>query len=250
VLLSGRTPDEGLVLVNEESTTATESVDEPIINVRPRAAIPRPLPVLILADVSGSMADDDKIAVLNRSIAAMFRDFARQDSPRGLIHVAVIVFGGEDARLHLPMTPAPSAVWADMQPFGRTPIGAALSLATDLLMDEKIVPGRAFTPTVILVSDGKPNDDWQPAMDRFLASKRGGTALRIAVGIGQDIDGDAQQVLESFVANHAVPVFRAEDVNRIPQFFRWVTMRVTDRVHSVRPDMVPPLDPGELQDLI
>ncbi|MEH1098623.1 vWA domain-containing protein [Micromonospora sp. CPCC 205561] len=220
------------------------------MSVRPRSATPRPLPVLVLADASGSMAEDDKIGVLNRSIAAMFRDFAAQDSPRGLIHVGAIAFAGEEARLHLPMTPAPSVAWRDLQPFGRTPIGAALSLATELLADDRVVPGRAFTPTVILVSDGRPTDEWQREMERFLDSKRGRGALRIAVGIGQDIDEEAQHVLETFVANPAMPVFRAQDVNRIPQFFRWVTMRVTERVHSVKPDTIPPLDPQELQDLI
>ncbi|MFG3703130.1 VWA domain-containing protein [Micromonospora sp. NPDC047670] len=220
------------------------------MNLRPRSSTPRPLPVLVLADASGSMAEDDKIGVLNRSIATMFRDFAAQDSPRGLIHVAAIVFAGEEAHLHQPMTPAPSAAWTDLRPFGRTPIGAALSLATDLLADDGVVPARALTPTVILVSDGRPTDDWQPGMERFLDSRRGRAALRIAVGIGQDIDDEAQHVLETFVANPALPVFRAEDVNRIPQFFRWVTMRVTERVHSVKPDTIPPLDPEELQDLI
>lgn len=238
-------------MIGEEPARPDEpQAVEPIMSVRPRSATPRPLPVLVLADASGSMAEDDKIGILNRSIAAMFRDFATQDSPRGLIHVAAIVFAGEEARLHLPMTPAPSASWQDLQPFGRTPIGAALSLATELLADDAVVPGRAFTPTVILVSDGKPTDEWQRGMDRFLGSKRGRAALRIAVGIGQDIDEEARHVLESFVANTAMPVFCAEDVNRIPQFFRWVTMRVTERVHSVKPDIIPPLDPRELQDLI
>ncbi|GAB2932030.1 VWA domain-containing protein [Micromonospora polyrhachis] len=234
----------------ESTGRAEPEVVEPIMNVRPRSAAPRPLPVLILADSSGSMADDNKIDTLNASIAGMFRDFAAQDSPRGLIHVAAIEFGGEEARLHLPMTPSPSAVWPELQPSGRTPIGGALSLAADLLRNEEIVPRRAYSPTVILVSDGKPTDDWQSGMERFLVSVRGAAALRIAVGIGQDIDDEAQRVLESFVANPAIPVFRAEDVHRVAQFFRWVTLRVTERVHSVKPDTIPPIDLRELQDLI
>ena len=41
-------------------------------------AIPtaRPLPVIVLADASGSMEQDDKIVALNRAIAEMIRSFA------------------------------------------------------------------------------------------------------------------------------------------------------------------------------
>ena len=60
---------------------------------------PRPLPVIVLADISGSMSVDGKIDVLNSSIEAMARDFASQDDRRGEIQVAVIAFGGDSARL-------------------------------------------------------------------------------------------------------------------------------------------------------
>jgi len=39
------------------------------------ASIPRPLPVLLLADVSGSMSVDGKIDALNVAVAAMLESF-------------------------------------------------------------------------------------------------------------------------------------------------------------------------------
>ena len=47
------------------------------------AAKQRPLPVIIIADVSGSMNEDGKIDVLNDSIAEMYRAFATEDHGRG-----------------------------------------------------------------------------------------------------------------------------------------------------------------------
>src|SRR5438876_10944541 len=49
----------------------------------------RPLPVILLADVSGSMAADGKIDALNAAVAEMLAAFAEEDDGRAEIHVAV-----------------------------------------------------------------------------------------------------------------------------------------------------------------
>lgn len=195
---------------------------------------PRPLPVLILADVSGSMANDGKIDVLNRSVATMIRAFAAEDSLRGEIWAGVITFGGSNATLHHPLVPASDVRWDDMRASGRTPLGAAFDLVTGLLVDESVVPRRAFRPTVVLVSDGVPTDEWQTALSRLLTSDKGGRALRLAVGVGQDMDAEAFDVLEQFIANPQVRVGRAEDVHELPRYFDWVTATVTTQVRSGR----------------
>ncbi|NCC35980.1 MAG: tellurite resistance protein TerY, partial [Chloroflexia bacterium] len=59
----------------------------------------RPLPVILLADVSGSMAADGKIDALNVAVTEMIAAFAQEDSAQAEIHVAVIAFGAE-ARMH------------------------------------------------------------------------------------------------------------------------------------------------------
>src|SRR4051794_10109004 len=122
---------------------------------------PRPLPVIVLADVSGSMSVDGKIDVLNDSIEAMVRDFASQDDRRGEIQVAVIAFGGESARHVQAPVPARSFSWQAMEADGRTPLGSALEMVRELLEDRHQIPSRAYRPTLILVSDGQPNDQWE-----------------------------------------------------------------------------------------
>ena len=58
----------------------------------------RPLPVILLADVSGSMATNGKIDALNDAIQSMIESFAAEDHSRAEIHVSVIAFGKGGAR--------------------------------------------------------------------------------------------------------------------------------------------------------
>jgi uncharacterized protein YegL len=53
------------------------------------------MPVIILADVSGSMTAYGKLAALNRAIAETIAIFASEQDARAEIHVAVITFGGD-----------------------------------------------------------------------------------------------------------------------------------------------------------
>ena len=66
----------------------------------------RPLPVIVLADVSGSMSANGKIDALNDAIQSMIESFAAEDHSRAEIHFAVIAFGKGGARLHQPLLPA------------------------------------------------------------------------------------------------------------------------------------------------
>lgn len=55
---------------------------------------PRPLPVVVLADVSGSMSVDGKIQALNQSLREMLGAFVSVDELRADLQVCVIAFGG------------------------------------------------------------------------------------------------------------------------------------------------------------
>lgn len=211
------------------------------------AAKARPLPVLVLADVSGSMAEPrEKIDVLNESIRQMLSDFATADIGRGAIHVGVIAFNGVGAEEQQPLVPAGEAEWNDMSAWGGTPLGAALTMAGDILNDEQLVPTRSFAPTLVLVSDGIPTDDWEEALEKLLASPKGSRANRLAVAIGPDMTEEAKAVLRRFVSDSTTGVFEARDIDRIKQYFRWVTVTVTQQVRGTRPGQSPLLDPEDL----
>jgi uncharacterized protein YegL len=203
---------------------------------RPMAAPPRPLPVILLADVSGSMREYRKIETLNDCVSTMIRSFAAEDTLRGEIQVGVVTFGSEHAVLHQPLVPAAGLTWTDMSAGGRTPLGAALDLLTRLLADDDVIPRRAFMPMLILVSDGKPTDEWEEPLARLLASPRGAKAVRLAVGIGQDMDPEDVSVLRRFIASPGIEPKRADEAHLLASYFSWVTMSVTTQARTGRQD--------------
>jgi len=196
----------------------------------------RPLPVIVLADVSGSMSADGKIETLNRSLRAMITSFGNEDDLRAEVHVGVITFGGSQAEAMHHLAPASKLVWDDLKASGKTPLGSALALATSWLEDRSIIPSRAYMPTLVLVSDGQPDkgDQWQQELQKLLGAQRGAKAQRLALAIGTDAD---EGVLKAFVASPDLPVLRAHDASQISRFFRFVTMSVCSRLASVNPDI-------------
>lgn len=199
---------------------------------------PRPLPVVLLADVSGSMGQDGKIEALNQAVREMVSTFGAESDPRAEIQVCVITFGGE-ARLHTPLQAARTVGWSDLQAGGGTPMGEAMTLAAGLIDDEQQIPSRAYRPTVLLVSDGIPTDDWQTGLRRLTKEGRAQKADRLALAIGGDAD---EKMLEAFLADSTRRVFRAEDARNIRAFFRFATMSVTSRSRSANPNVVPPIE--------
>jgi len=203
---------------------------------------PRVLPVLILADVSGSMEYAGKSEALNQSVRDMIRAFAAEDDLNAAIHVGVITFGGE-ARVHIPLQAARSIEWTDMQAQGMTPLGGALQLATSIIEDREQVPSKAYRPTVVLVSDGMPNDPgWEDTMRRFITSGRTSKVDRMALAIGPDAD---LEMLKMFLANPEKQVFFAQDAAQIMKFFRFVTMSISMRSRSMNPNIIPMLPAPE-----
>lgn len=204
----------------------------------------RPLPVILMADVSGSMAADGKITALNSAVAEMQAAFAEEDDAQAEIHMAVVTFGGT-AALHLPLTPASEVRWTPMQADGMTPLGAAIDIVTDLIEDRERVPSRAYRPTVVLVSDGLPNDEWRGPLARFHQSERSAKAQRFALGIGADADHD---MLRTFLGDPESRVFEAHEAREVRKFFRWVTMSVTARSRSGQPNLAVDVDPADSDD--
>ena len=206
----------------------------------------RPLPVIILADVSGSMSADGKIHALNQAMLEMVRSFATIDSTLAEVHLAVITFGGE-AKLAVPLQPAKAVAWVALPADGGTPMGDAFTLAAQLIDDPAIIPSRAYRPTVVLVSDGCPTDDWRTPLTRFTGESRASKADRMALSIGADAD---RSMLAQFLADSNKQVFHAADATQIRSFFRFVTMSVSTRMTSVNPNVVPLLPPpADLGDL-
>ena len=205
----------------------------------------RPLPVIVLADVSGSMSANGKIEALNDAVSGMIATFAEEDDTLAEIHVSVITFGGGGASVHKPLRPARETRWEAMSASGRTPMGEAFQLARTMVEDRDTVPSRAYRPTLVIVSDGVPTDEWRAPLATLLKSERASKATRFAMSIGADAD---RETLTAFLANDEGRVFEAHEAREIKKFFRWVTMSVTTRSRSTNPNSVVMAEPTDLDD--
>lgn len=199
----------------------------------------RPLPIIVLADTSGSMAVDGKIEALNKGLKDMVQSFSKESRLRAEIQVSVITFGGNQAAVILPLTPAHQLTgFTPLTAEGMTPLGGALTLLSDMIEDKDSIPSRAYRPVVVLVSDGYPNDEWQGPFQRLVKGERSAKATRFAMAIGADADED---MLSAFANDPEAPLFRAENAADIHRFFRAVTMSVSARSQSATPNQSTPL---------
>ncbi len=115
-------------------------------------------------------------------------------------------------------------------------MGTALQMAKAMIEDKEVVPSRAYRPTVVLVSDGQPTDDWQQPLDDFVSTGRSSKCDRMALAIGADADAS---VLEKFIAGTDYPLFYAKDAADLQKYFQFVTMSVTVRTKSQDVNVIP-----------
>ncbi len=202
-----------------------------------QAQTARPLPIIVLADTSGSMSVNGKIEALNKALQNMISAFAKESRIKAELQVAIITFG-ESVETVLPLTPAHSIEhFSGLKASGRTPMGTAIQLAADLIENKQLIPERAYKPVVILVSDGHPTDDWAGPLEQFKKGLYSSQATCFAMGIGSDAD---LTLLKEFVNDLEAPVFAGEHASDIHHFFRAVTMSVTTHSRSVNPNQEKP----------
>ncbi|MBO4699105.1 VWA domain-containing protein [bacterium] len=201
----------------------------------------RPLPVILLLDRSGSMLENDKIGKLNAAVNEMIESFKTVGKREVEIDLAVISFGDDKATYDLELQPVRTINDITLTANGMTPMGAALRMAKDLIENKDIIPSNGYRPTVVLVSDGKPNDEWKQPMESFVSEGRSSKCERFAMAIGTSKD---DPVLTKFLSGTGNEVFLASDASNIQDFFRFVTMSVSVRSRSQNPNKLLPESGG------
>lgn len=233
----------------------------------------KPLPVFLLLDISGSMGEivdpenarrtgervfsdgqewevveggTMKIQILNEAVSRMIASFAAEEKLETEFLISIITFG-DHAKLHVPPTAASSVTWTDMENDGATAMGECFDMVKAILEDKNTIPSRAYRPTLVLVSDGQPTDDWRRPLEALIGTGRSSKCFFMAMGIGED---PGLEALNSFISTTPVlaevngrridnSVFRASDADTIHEFFRKVTMSVTTRSKSQNPNSFP-----------
>jgi len=194
----------------------------------------KPLPVVLILDVSGSM-HGTKLQNLNAAVKDMLETFRGTENSEIEIHVAIIVFGAE-VKLHQALASASAIKWHDLSASGGTPLGTAFTMAKAMIEDKDVMPSRAYRPTVVLVSDGMPTDDWEEPLRAFISDGRSAKCDRMAMAIGADAD---EVVLGKFNEGTKNSLFYAENAKQLRDFFKFFTMSVTIRTKSQTPNVVP-----------
>lgn len=210
---------------------------------------PRALPIIILADTSGSMRGE-KINELNLALREMLTALNNADDIRGKFQLCVVGFGG-DVKVVQPLTDIDGLQLPELSASGNTPMGQAFDIVREMIEDRNVISSRAYAPTIVLISDGIPTDcseeiyrskdysNWEP-LQNLHSSERSSKSQRLALGIGADADFG---MLKEFVNNPEIPVIKAHDASGITKFFRWVTMSTVARISSVNPNVTSTVAP-------
>lgn len=196
---------------------------------------PRQLPVIVAVDRSGSMSKDGKIGALNLALKNFINSLKEEKSDKIEIQVALYSFGGlNEVTCDNELSAVANIECKNYAANGRTPLGGTIGTIKQLIEDRTKIPSRSYAPTVVIITDGKSTDETAQALSSFIGEGRSAKSFRIAMAIGDDADMD---FLKSFVSEPDYLV-TGESAADIKQFFKFVTMSVSQRTHSLTPDSV------------
>jgi uncharacterized protein YegL len=177
------------------------------------------LPFLLLIDTSGSMAGAP-IDRLNEALAVFRRNLGQNDVLRRRVELAIVAFSdlvSVEQRFSLtdPMVPLL------LQANGTTSTGHALYSALTLIRERRrdyLKQGIPYwRPWLVLLTDGVPTDDWQPAAAEVRTAVLARKLSLLAVGMeGADMEMLGQ------IAPENQPAQRLRDLD-FPAFFAWLT---------------------------
>jgi uncharacterized protein YegL len=187
------------------------------------AILERRLPFYLLLDCSESMVGEPLDAV-DQGLRLLCVDL--RDDPMAIetAWISVITFARQ-ARQLCPLTEVLQFAPPTLTVGPGTSLGAALDLLTTCLAREvrTATPNQKgdWKPTVFLLTDGQPTDDWQQALRRFQAATARSVVNFIAIGCGPDADA---ALLRTVTPN--VLMMKDLTAGSLRAFFKWVSTSV------------------------
>jgi uncharacterized protein YegL len=192
----------------------------------------RPLHFFFLLDCSGSMSASGKIQSLNTAIREALPGMrqAARDNPNARVLVRAVRFADDAQWLVRDPTPVEEFRWTDVEARGHTAMGQALAMVAEQLRVPPLT-NRELPPVIVMVTDGRPTDNFEGGLAALMAQPWGAKSVRIAMAIGRDADYD---VLERFIGNPKVRPLQASQPDDVLKYMQWASTVLIKTVSSPR----------------
>ncbi len=187
--------------------------------------IPRKIMTMFfMIDTSKSM-EGNKIGAVNDAMENVMPiiEGISEKNPDAEIKIAVLDFSSEVKWLYDEPKTAANFQWRNVRAAGLTSLGDAC-----LQLNEKLSKSHGFmqsasgsyAPTIILMSDGEPTDNYKVGLDKLKENNWYKSAVKIAIAIGDDANTD---VLADFTGNKEA-VIRVHDIEALKNIIRVVSV--------------------------
>ena len=189
----------------------------------------RVMTLFYLVDTSGSMAGS-RIGTVNAAMEEcipLLKEVA-QANDDAEIRVAILQFSNGASWITPQSGPVglEDIIWNDLQAGGLTEFGAALNELDRKLSRNEYLKSQtgAYAPVILLLSDGGPTDNWEPALNQIKNNNWFKHAIKIAIDIESDSD---RYVLEKFTGNSEA-ILDAQDTNSLKKMIHKVSVRASE----------------------
>ena len=197
----------------------------------PKASGGIKLPVCLILDTSGSMSEAItssrgmvvKIDELNNNIDTLLRTIENDSNARIMSDICMIACGGDTPKVLNGYTSVDKIKFSHVRPYGRTPLGASVELALDLLSKRREYYRNNgiehYKPILMIMSDGQPTEQDNVV---YSAAQRCTNAVNneglkvLPIGIGQSARLD---ILDMFS-----PKVKAKCINNMDVFVQLFEM--------------------------
>lgn len=194
---------------------------------------PRPLPVIVAVDRSGSMCGS-RMDALNFALNNFIESLQRESNPYVEIQVAFYSFGSE-ATCDVPLTSISSIKHApNYAANGLTSMGMAFREIKDLIENLEYIAPKAYNPIIVVVTDGSPTDDHYTPLEAFIRGGRSAKSTRIAMALGEDAD---RKMLSRFVSEPEYLIY-GHDEHDIIDYFEYVKRVITSCIAKETPEEI------------
>ncbi len=182
-----------------------------------------------LVDTSGSMSGS-RIGTVNAAMEEcipLLKEVAAANDDAE-IKVAILQFSSGCSWI----TPASGPVglediiWNDLQAGGMTEFGGALAELDKKLSRNEFLNSQtgAYAPVILLLSDGGPTDNWEPALSKIKQNNWFKHAIKIAIDIES---GSDRSVLAQFTGNPEA-ILDAQDKATLKKMIHKVSVRASE----------------------